>query len=49
MSRTPPHACWDPEPQLERDRRVERRLVWKELAVLALIVALVLLRLAVAR
>lgn len=40
---------WDPLRELDRDRRTERRLLWKELAVIALLVALVLLRVAFAR
>ena len=40
---------WNPRKELERDQRFERGLLWKELGVLALLAALVLLRVAFAR
>jgi hypothetical protein len=40
---TPPRG-WDPARELERDRRVERRLLGKELAVVVVIAALLVLR-----
>jgi hypothetical protein len=39
-----PPEPWDAERELARDRRVERRLLWKEAAVLALLAALVAAR-----
>jgi len=35
---------WDFERELERDLRFERSLIWRELAVIAFIAALVVLR-----
>ena len=39
-------STWDAESALAQDRAVERRLPWKELMILALILVLVLARLA---
>jgi hypothetical protein len=49
MTEDPVREPWDPQLELERDRRFERSLLWKELAILALIAALVLLRIAFVR
>jgi len=35
---------WDAERELVKDRRVERALLWKEAAVVAVLIALVALR-----
>jgi hypothetical protein len=43
-SPTPPREPWDHERELARDRRVERTLLWKEVAVVSLLAALVVLR-----
>ena len=49
MTDEPTREPWDPRRELERDRRFERGLLWKELAVLALLAVLVVVRIAVAR
>ena len=36
--------AWDYEKALEEDRRVERRLPWKELATLVLVLAVLAIR-----
>jgi hypothetical protein len=41
---SPPREPWDHERELARDRRVERNLLWKEVAVVSLLAALVVLR-----
>ena len=40
---------WDPDGQLDHDRRTERRLLWKELGVIAGLLALLSLRILIAR
>lgn len=51
MSNAPTSAGepWDAERELARDRRTERKLLWKELGVIAGLLALLSLRLLFAR
>lgn len=37
-------VAWDPDREVEIDRRVERRLLWREFVVLLLIAGLIVLR-----
>jgi len=51
MSESPAalHEPWDAERELARDRRTERKLLWKELGVIGLLLALLSLRILFAR
>ena len=48
-SPTPVRETWDPEHELAHDRRTERKLLWKELGVIAGLLALLSLRILFAR
>jgi len=48
-SPAPVREPWDPDRQLAHDRRSERRLLWKELGVIAGLLALLSLRVLFAR
>jgi len=48
-SPSPVREPWDPECRLADDRRTERRLLWKELGVIAGLLALLSLRILFAR
>jgi len=48
-SPTPVRETWDPERELAHDRRTERKLLWKELGVIAGLLALLSLRILFAR
>ena len=48
-SPAPVREPWDPNRQLAHDRRTERRLLWKELGVIAGLLGLLSLRILLAR
>ena len=49
MTEQTEHEPWDPQRELDMDMKTERRILWKEIAVISFIIVLVVLKVTYAR